>query len=306
VTYPNLVIAGAPKCGTSSLFNWLVDHPDVCGSSVKETFFLMDRDNPLRRKACNFHDHGLEAYASFFPDCSSGDRIVVEATTHYLYQQTALDVLASLATRPRILFVLRKPSERVLSSFGFSRNNLGRVRGDLSFSDYVRLVESGDDPRTFERRLGAGPSAYVLARDLRYSRYVDYLAQWRDRVGEDRMRILLFEEMSADPRREVQTICDWLGIDPSFYASYDFTARNRTVAVRSPRLQRLAIAVARRMRDSKVKALAKRLFVALQSGSGKPARSGQDEAALDRLDAQFKPWNDRLSQQFGLDLDPWQ
>jgi hypothetical protein len=50
MSLPNLVIAGAPKCGTSSLFYWLADHPQACGSTVKETFYLMDEEHPLRRK----------------------------------------------------------------------------------------------------------------------------------------------------------------------------------------------------------------------------------------------------------------
>jgi len=42
--FPNLVIAGAPKSGTSSLFFWLAAHPEVCGSQKKETYFLADKD----------------------------------------------------------------------------------------------------------------------------------------------------------------------------------------------------------------------------------------------------------------------
>ena len=76
MTFPNFVIGGAPKCGTSSLFSWLADHPQVCGSSVKEPFFLMDEGNPMLRKACNVHDHGIEAYSSFFRGCA-GERVVV-------------------------------------------------------------------------------------------------------------------------------------------------------------------------------------------------------------------------------------
>jgi len=37
--YPNLVVAGAPKCGTSSLYFWLAAHPEVAASREKETFF---------------------------------------------------------------------------------------------------------------------------------------------------------------------------------------------------------------------------------------------------------------------------
>jgi hypothetical protein len=63
---PNLIIGGAPKCGTSSLFQWLADHPEVCGSRVKEIFYLMDRDHPLLKAESNFHNHGLCGYESYF------------------------------------------------------------------------------------------------------------------------------------------------------------------------------------------------------------------------------------------------
>lgn len=303
MTLPNLIIAGAPKCGTSSLFNWLVDHPDVCGSSVKETFFLMDEENPLRRKACNFHDHGLAAYSDFFPDCSARDKVVVEATTHYLYQQTAREVLASLATEPKIIFVLRKPSDRVYSSFSYTRNNLGRVTGDLSFPEFLRLAES--DPAGGALKGLFGPSGYVLARDIQYSRYVEFLLAWRKCVGAGRMRILLFEEMSTDPRRMVEGLCIWLGINPSFYDGYDFAARNQTVGVRSPRLQRLAITLAGSTGDSKLKRLLKRVYLRLQADRAGKGRPVADEAALRALERDFKPWNAELAAQFGLNLDCW-
>ena len=108
MTLPNLVIAGAPKCGTTSLFRWLADHPQVATSNVKETFFLMDRGHSMARKESNYHQHGLAAYESFFATCPADCSIVLEATTHYLYQETALDVLSTLPSEPQIIFVLRE------------------------------------------------------------------------------------------------------------------------------------------------------------------------------------------------------
>lgn len=71
---PNLLIAGAPKCGTSSIFTWLIAHPEVCGSQPKETFYLMNSDSPL----CNsnlFYDIGrLEKYSQYFDHCSYGQK----------------------------------------------------------------------------------------------------------------------------------------------------------------------------------------------------------------------------------------
>src|SRR5258707_7798728 len=57
---PNLIIAGAPRCATTSLFRWLAAHPDVVVSHTKETRYLIDQGYPLFNKACNFHSLGLE------------------------------------------------------------------------------------------------------------------------------------------------------------------------------------------------------------------------------------------------------
>src|SRR5881394_1202704 len=63
---PNAVIGGAPKCGTSSAFTWLLQHPQVCGSKPKETCYLLDADDPLCQPDANWHTHGLEGYAAYF------------------------------------------------------------------------------------------------------------------------------------------------------------------------------------------------------------------------------------------------
>jgi hypothetical protein len=299
--FPNLVIAGAPKCGTSSLFNWLADHPDVCGSTEKEPFFLMDRDNPLRRRECNFHDHGLDAYAGLFAHC--GDRqIAMEATTHYIYQATAIEVLASLPSEPRVLFLLRQPSERVFSSFSYSKA-MGNVRSDLSFAQFVGLV-SGRRP-VGGKDWAWGRSAYVLRHDIAYSRYVDHLVKWRQRLGAERMCILLFESMRMDSHATVQRLCGCLGLDPAFYDSYDFSPRNRTLAVRSSRAQRFARSIAAKMPAGAIKDQVKRVFNVVQlTAKGKP-RSAADTAALAELDAGFRPFNERLANEFGLELEAW-
>ncbi len=76
------MIAGAPKSGTTSLYAWLNEHPQVCGASVKETNYLVDRGTPLFDPACNYDDHRLIGYESFFPHCGSVNGGVVLEATH--------------------------------------------------------------------------------------------------------------------------------------------------------------------------------------------------------------------------------
>ena len=78
---PNTVIAGAPKCGTTSLFRWLNDHPDACGSTTKEPRYLIDPDSCLFDKTSNFHDHGLEGYEAYFEHCAGSSPKVMWSNT---------------------------------------------------------------------------------------------------------------------------------------------------------------------------------------------------------------------------------
>ena len=123
---PNVIIAGAAKCGTTSLFHWLSDHPEVCASKEKELCFFYDKDWPLWNKKVkyNYHLNGLEKYQNLFEHCKSVNaKVVIEATPNYLYSRTALNVIPTLNPRPKILFILRKPSDRVYSIYQFFKNN---------------------------------------------------------------------------------------------------------------------------------------------------------------------------------------
>ena len=64
--YPNLIIAGAPKSGTSSLFSNLTAHPEVGGANKKETKYFLDKGYPLFSTDYNYYKKGLVGLAIFF------------------------------------------------------------------------------------------------------------------------------------------------------------------------------------------------------------------------------------------------
>jgi Sulfotransferase domain len=301
---PNLVIAGAPKCGTSSLFTWLADHPDVCGSTVKETFYLMDEAHPLRRKESNYQDHGLAGYQAYFRNCAPQHRIVFEATTHYLYQQTALEVLSRLTPQPQIVFLLRKPSERVYSSFQYSKNNLANVNHKVSFAEFVSEVKRSTESSLLDQY--GGNSAYVLKRDIGYSRYIEYLEPWIARFGSDRIHTLLFEDMKRDARVFMQNLAELLRIDPGFYDKYDFPVKNETFTVKNPVLHRGARKLNRAIPRGRLKSLMQGVYLKAQSRGNGNGRSSEDQQSLLELEHDFEPFNRRLTNELGLNLSAWE
>lgn len=309
MTLPNLVIAGAPKCGTTSLFDWLTAHPDVCGSSVKETRFLFDRDWHWFNPDCNVHDHGLGAYHSFFTGCEARQaRIVVEATTQYIYQRTAPQILCGLDPRPAIVFVLRRPSHRLYSWFQWARNNKAILDPQLTFARYVAEARDPDGSRFFRNR----PQQ---ALQLHYSRYIEYLEVWLRSFPASHLHVFLFEDLRRDARGFMRGFASRFGIDPAFYDRYGFAARNPTYRVRSPRLHRVRTRLAnlrlgRLLPDGSgvdvVRRGFRRSYARLNVERATYQQTDEDRAVLADLDREFAPYNGRLADRFGLDLSSWE
>ncbi len=227
IVIPNLIIAGAPKCGSTSLHHYLADHPSVCASIEQESRFLMDEGYPLYQPEHNIALHGLEGYKHFFPSYESArHRVVLDTTPDYLYQETALRTVREMPSAPSVLFLLRKPSRRIYSLFRFAQNNVGVLDEGMTFADFVARVRNGGFPA--ER--------VILRQAFEHSDYATYIARWIEAIGRDNIHVLLFEDMARDPEQFMSRLARQCGIDRDFYSSYDFGIANRTLTVKSRRL----------------------------------------------------------------------
>lgn len=298
---PNLLIAGAPKCGTSSLFNWLAAHPQIWGSSPKETFYFMDLDNPLLRPAANYHQHGLERYSFFQNADSTQTNFLLEATTHYLYQKTALQFLANCHPQPQMIFVLRKPANRIFSSFSYTQNNLARLNKNISFRQFTDLLLAGKLDQIRDQ-FYSEQSFFTLKNDLLYSQYVDFLLEWSKFFPPERLTILLFEHLKANPRCVLEQLTHHLGLAADFYDHYDFDHRNPTRGVKHSWIHRTFHQLTPYFPKSALKSGLKSLYFAAQQDRDLPE---PDPESLQALDCYFAPYNRQLAQTFNLGLDVW-
>ncbi len=294
---PNVIIAGAPKCGTTSLFDWLADHPEVGTSSVKETRYFYDRGYPRFNKRSNYDRQGLKGYLAYFTRCEGKNlKVILEATPHYIYQRTALEVLPRLHPCPKIMFILRKPSDRVYSLYQFALNNMAVLDKPLSFADFVSMVRSGSAELPEER--------VIPRRALEHSKYVNYISQWLEKFGREKICVLLFESLREDPLAFMEQVSRCIGIDRSFWQGYAFPRRNESFRVRNQTVQRLVLRVAsfvpRSIRYSPLRDLYRRLLT-------QPLlpKSGDDCEVLDALEKEFEPYNEALAELLEIDLSAW-
>lgn len=278
---PNLVIAGVAKAGTTSLFRYLAQHPDVGTAENKELryFAAIRYGEPLAP---------LATYARHFRHCADR-RYRMEATPGYFAGGRPVAVAMDEALpEARIVVCLRDPVQRCWSWFRFVRST-ARISKDMSFPDYLDRcmtlhADGTDGTRENQPFWGLGGGCY--------DRWVD---EWIDVFG-DRFRVAFFETLVADPRGVVEGLCQWLDIDPSVGEEIRYEVENRTVQYRNKPLQQAALALNRRGesffgRHPALKRTVRDTYYRLNGGD---SVSGLDPASRERLEAFYRPHNARL------------
>lgn len=299
---PNLIIAGVPKAGSSSLFYWLEAHPEIYGAPCKETFYFIDRDSPLLRPEANYNLHGLERYQDFFPDCPENIKIVLDGTPHYIYQKTALEFFANCDSQPHVIFMLRKPSKRMFSSFSFGQNNLGLIDSELTFERATDIVldQTGSLLKELDYPQNSATCRW-LGVQLSKGRYYDFIAPWIELFPKEKIHIILFEEMIANPQSTMIRLAEKLDINTDFYREFHFESRTKTMAIKNRFTHNLLLKLAPYFGTSKTRSFLKSLYFKFNTSPPKPAKS----VSLERLDDYFRPYNQQLAEAFNINLDLW-
>lgn len=106
---PNFFIAGAPKCGTTALSEYLRTHPNIFMSVPKEPHYFAE-DLPGQREALT-----LETYLNLFEDSTENHLAIGEASVFYLYSSTAIKNIYKFNPDAKIIVMVRKPVELVYS-----------------------------------------------------------------------------------------------------------------------------------------------------------------------------------------------
>jgi hypothetical protein len=276
------------------------------GSTPKEPFYFMDRNNPLIDPSANVHRLGLGGWRRSFDDrAREPGKLYFEGTTHLIYQETALSVLPGLPTRPKFIFLVRDPVERITSSFNYTRGNLARVRASLTIERYFEML-AARDTRSLQRLVVSEQSAYVLQHDLEYSNYWLYLRRWLDVVGPQRMLVLQFERLIRRPLDSMQKVCRFLEISPSpFEHGYEFSRRNATVQLASSLVHRWAQPVARMVPPGPVKRMLSRMYYWAQQRDPLTTRARPSAKLCEELRRELEPGTRKLSEMFDIDLGLW-
>lgn len=208
---PSFLIIGAQRSGTTSLFNYLVQHPDVVPPFGKEIHYF------------DLHyDRGLNWYRGRFPYAHRLRRgaLTLDASPYYLLHPLAPERAARLLPGVKLVALLRNPVERALSHY---QHEVRDGRESLSFPAAIDREDerlSGE-----EERLRSDPAYYSFNFHrysyLRRGVYVEQLRRWVQHFPRSQLLVLQSERLFRDPVAVTAAVHGFLGLRPHRLERYE-------------------------------------------------------------------------------------
>ncbi len=269
---PDFIAVGPQRTGTTWLHLVLAGHVGL--PTIKETDFFT-----------RHYDKGLDWYLAYFSRCPA-DRPMGEVDPNYFGSPEACERIASLVPRCRIIVSLRDPTERAWSSYRTMRRDAWARGG---FEETVMRNE--------------------IIRES--SRYAHHLALWQRSFGADRVLVMFYEDLEADPQGYLDRICGFIGAARIEIGGKTIATERVNAVTHAPRSRRLA-RNARNARDWMRTHRWHRTIAFLEAiGFWRRAFGGGEEfGAMDpeseaRLRCHFLPEVEALERLLGRDLSHW-
>ena len=201
---PNFLIVGAAKCGTSSLHNYLNQHPNIFmpsfneeGKNVKEPQFLVK--NKVKNRL-HFGVWTWEEYQSLFKQAKQ-QRAIGESSVFYLfyYQDAINEIKNRLGNDVKIIIMLRDPIDRAYSAF----QHVSRGLKEQQTFEYSLEMEK----ERLEKDKTLTPMVMYKEMGMYYKMVKAYLDSFKD------VHIILHEEFSFSTSKVVKEVFQFLGVD---------------------------------------------------------------------------------------------
>lgn len=279
------LIIGAMKSGTTSLFEYLGEHPDILKPSMKEPEFFA--------KEQRWH-RGVEWYTDLWETPRDPNSVALEASTSYTRASLFDRVPSRIASCSppfsfQFIYLLRDPIQRIESHYNHG-------------------VRDGwfDEPGQDSTRL---PYSDNLIDPSRYACQLDEYVRFFER---DDILLLNHTDLAQEPGRVLRRVCKFLCLDPDF----EFSCENRKFNQGKPRKQKylwwirfkksalgsfMLEYLAMRYVPRNMRHAARRL---VERSDSRDLYS-VDERLLDRLASELRPELKRLRDDYGFDVSQW-
>jgi len=213
---PDFLIIGTQRGGTTSLFNYLAQHPQII---------------PSRRKEIHFFDYqfnkGFSWYKAYFPlKLFKSKKLAMEASPSYIFHPHTPKRIKSILPDIKFILLLRNPIDRAYSQYLLAYANKVEQR---PFSEVIRTEDTWFHIE--HKKILADENYYSYDHHrrsfLNRGKYIIQIKNWLKWFSREQILILISEDFFNNPLRTLSQICMFLEIDN---ISFDITKKlNKTL-----------------------------------------------------------------------------
>ncbi|WP_425390685.1 sulfotransferase family protein [Ekhidna sp.] len=206
---PNFIIIGAGKSGTTSLYEYLLEHPEVYMSPVKETnFFALEgeklkdaKDDPDQMHHYPWSITEWSDYEDLFKGVTT-EKAVGEVSPMYLYSEKAAVNIKRKLPNVKLIAILRNPVDRL-------------------YSRYMHLVRENRQPtNNFEDALKRETIWWRRNDLVQEGFYYSHLKKYYDLFDESQISVYFYEDFRSNPQRVIKDIYRFIGVDDTFLPDF--------------------------------------------------------------------------------------
>ena len=299
MTLPDFLVIGAGRAGTTSVYHYLHQHPEIFMSPIKETNFFayLAHEKKLEKsgRPPGFPIRSFKAYEKLFEQ-GRRSRAIGEASPCYLTYGGTAQCIRRHLPEVRLIAILRNPVERAYSNFLFHTRDRRETR---TFERAIEDELSSSGPGDLEW----GPRRYV-----RVGYYHRSLKLYFKLFPRERIAVFLFDELRRDPVDLLRRFFVFLDVKPSFCPDVR-TVYNKS-GIQKSRLIRLILRkqpIKTRIRRSLPRPLQKRavgLVEALRRHNLQAAPPMREETRRS-LAARYRSDIEQLAELIDRDLSAW-
>jgi len=292
VRRPDFFIVGAPKSGTTSMAEYLRQHPDVFMARGEPHFFGSD-------VRYNLEQMTEEEYLDCFSEAGNARR-AGEKSTWYLYSKRAAAEIKRFCPHAKIIIQIRNPVDMLYSLHGHLVYHSGRE----DIVDFEAALEAEED-----RRAGLRIPKHVrFPEHLFYSEiplYTEQIKRYVDAFMWEQIHIIVFDDLVSNTLREYRRVLRFLEVDDQFVPEFK---------VHNPQRPKKSILLHRVASDSWIATTARVLLPGtvrrpigqmVSDWNTISTRPPMDKDVRRRLQEQFAPEVERLSELLDRDLSHW-
>jgi len=224
--FPDFLIIGFPKCGTTSIFEYLIQHPCVYPPKGKEIDYF-DR----------LYNYGINWYRASFPlriqkyflKKFLGKNILTgDATPRYADHPYAIQRIKEIIPDVKLIILLRNPIDRAFSHYNMNRRN--KWEHLSSFEDAIKNEKNRIKGRY--EKMKKNPAYFSWDYDLygylEHGLYVDKLKRCMEVFPREQFLIIQSEEFLSDPSKVYNQVLKFLGLPKWELAEYKQYKKNPT------------------------------------------------------------------------------